>query len=167
MALASYKSPPKPPTRRTTRSNRRRSRPSSPQKPSPTLIYTLPKAKPKPIPPKLQFLLTCQQGFSWLTFVLVVATLATYSWTVYAPKLWSREYRKLETLQRQERHLSVTNEGMKKEYADQAETPKSGLKRANPTDNIFIPAKDIPNRDYNPKNDTPESLDLTNAPIAY
>ncbi|MGK7931115.1 MAG: hypothetical protein AB4041_06745 [Microcystaceae cyanobacterium] len=167
MALASHLPPSKPSIRRRQRPLRRRQRPLSSPKSSPTVIYSLPKAKNKPLPPKLQFLLSCQNAFSCVTLLLVLGTLAAYSWTVYIPKLWSQEYRKLEALQRHERHLMTTNEGIKKEYADLAETGHSGLKKANPYDNIFLTVDPVSLPSPSPETATPNLLNANNTPLAY
>ncbi|MGK7943605.1 MAG: hypothetical protein AB4058_03970 [Microcystaceae cyanobacterium] len=167
MALASHLPPSKPPIPSRKRSLRRRTQRITSSSPSPTVIHTFPKLKEKSLPPKLQFLLTCQKACSWVTFFLVLATLATYSWTVYAPKLWSREYRKLEALQRHERHLMTTNEGIKKDYADLAEKPYSGLKKANPYDNIFLTVDPVSLPSPVPEKPTPDLLDTSNTPLAY
>jgi hypothetical protein len=111
--------------------------------------------------------MTCQKAFSWVTFALVLATLATYSWTVYAPKLWSREYNKLEALQRHERHLITTNEGIKKKYADLAENPHSPLKPANPYDNIFLDVDPVSLPSPASETSPPNLLDAKDTPLAY
>jgi hypothetical protein len=87
---------------------------------------------------KVQFLLFIQKGFSIITFCLVGTTLGMYAWTVYFPKLWSSEYKKLETLQRYERHITATNESLKNQLAQQAEKPETGLSNPSPTQSIFI-----------------------------
>jgi hypothetical protein len=73
------------------------------------------------------------------TFVLVAATLTVYSWTVYTQQQWTREYRKLETLQRHERDITATNEVIKDKLAQQAERPATGLVTPTPANAIFLP----------------------------
>lgn len=48
-----------------------------------------------------------------MAFVLVATTLVIYGWTVYSQQLWSQSYRKLQTLQRDERQLTTTIEVLK------------------------------------------------------
>ncbi|GFE68423.1 hypothetical protein [Chroococcus sp. FPU101] len=96
---------------------------------------------------RLQFLLFIQKGFSFITFCLVMTTLGLYAWTVYFPRLWNNEYKKLETLQRYERHLISTNESLKNQLAQQAEKPETGLSNPNPTQSIFL----TPTSETNPR----------------
>ncbi|MBW4648309.1 MAG: hypothetical protein KME06_06365 [Kastovskya adunca ATA6-11-RM4] len=84
-------------------------------------------------------LLFLQRGSSLATFFLVAMTLTIYSWTVYNQQQWMREFKKLETLQRQERNLTTTNEVMKDQLAQQAEKPGTGLVTPSPANTIFLP----------------------------
>lgn len=95
-----------------------------------------PKVSPR-LSPQLRFMLKLQQASSVITLCLVMATLGIYAWTVYVPRLWSKEYRNLETLQRHERHLTATNESLKNQLAKQAEEPKAGLTNPKPEQAIF------------------------------
>lgn len=80
------------------------------------------------------------QRRSWMiSFLLMAGMLAVYSWTVYSQKMWSQSYRKLETLQRNERQLTATSEVLKNEIALQAEKPATGLVPPNPASAIFLP----------------------------
>jgi hypothetical protein len=89
-----------------------------------------------PSPPKrLHTLSQVQKLVSVLTFSLLTTTLGLYAWTVYIPKLWDREFGKLEALQRNERHLLATNETLKHQLAEKAETA-FGLPR--PFQTIFL-----------------------------
>ena len=74
-----------------------------------------------------------------VTFLLVTTTLTIYSWTVYTQQQWTRDYRKLEDLQRQERQLTTANEVMKNQLAQQAEKPATGLVPPTQTNAIFLP----------------------------
>jgi hypothetical protein len=62
-----------------------------------------------------------------VAFVLVAATLLIYSSTMYTQQLWSKEYRKLEQLKRQERQMLTSGELLKAQIASEAERPGSGL----------------------------------------
>jgi hypothetical protein len=72
------------------------------------------------------------------TFVLVTATLLVYSSTMYTQQLWSKEYRRLEQLKRQERQLTTSGEILKHQLAGQAERPGSGLVPKTATSTIFL-----------------------------
>ncbi len=168
MALASY-SPrsPKSHPRNKTIESRRRSRRVPPANVKPGKVYALPTPPSQPLSPKLHFLQTLQKTFSCLSFALVCAALGTYGWTVYAPKLWSQEYRKLEALQQHERQLTATNEILKNQLANQAEQPNSRLSQVKPSDNIFITVK--PASQPSPFSKAPiiQSSPITAQPIAY
>lgn len=88
------------------------------------------------LPVKLQAMMLVHRGASAITCCLVTAALAAYGWTVCIPKIWSHEYRELESLQRHERQLTETNEALKNQLARQAE--HSGLVQSNPSQSIFL-----------------------------
>jgi hypothetical protein len=94
----------------------------------------------QPLPTGLQFLLRFQQATSVVSLGLVGVALAVYGWTVYTPRAWSHEFKKLRTLQSHERQLVSTNEMLKNQLARQAEKPNSGLIRPNPNYNVFLPS---------------------------
>jgi len=87
----------------------------------------------------LQALLSVQRGSDLIAFLLVGATLTIYSWTVYTQQQWTQEYRKLETLQRNERELTKANEVMKNQLAQQAESPATGLINPTQANTIILP----------------------------
>ena len=90
------------------------------------------------LPLWLRTLLFLQRSSSVASFCLISVTLALYAWTVYSQQRWSQEYRKLETLQRNERHLTATNEAIKNQLAQQAERPDAGLVAPNPANMLFL-----------------------------
>lgn len=90
------------------------------------------------IPGWLRLLLVAQRGSSVLTFVLVAVTIVIYGWTVCSQQLWSREYQRLENLQRQERQTTAANEVLKNQMAREAAAPNSGLVLPNPSNTIFL-----------------------------
>jgi hypothetical protein len=82
---------------------------------------------------------------SFLTFILIAASLGIYAITVYTPQTWSKEYKKLKTLQRDERQLTATNETLKNQLAQQAERPETGL--VDPSSSnapLFLPVQTLP-----------------------
>jgi hypothetical protein len=84
-------------------------------------------------------LLALQKISSGIAFCLVASALGLYAWSVCIPKLWSQESKKLETLQRHERHLTAMSESLKNQLAQQAERPETGLAKLNPAQVIFLP----------------------------
>jgi hypothetical protein len=99
-------------------------------------------------PSWLSSLLFLRRSSDIVTFLLVAATLTIYSWTVYTQQQWSQEYRKLEILQRHERNITMANEVMKDQLAQQAEKPATGL--VNPTGANAIVLPPAPHRPSSP-----------------
>ncbi|MDJ0599132.1 MAG: hypothetical protein QNJ37_09880 [Crocosphaera sp.] len=130
-------------------------------------VTTLP-IKSKRLPLALQFLLLVQKSSTTITCVLVAITLGVYGWTVYAPTLWSQEFSKLKTLQRNERQLAATNESLKHKMAEQAEQPGSGLTPPSPHKAIFLSPAEVPVMEV--KEETPETQTIPiipGTPVAY
>ena len=75
------------------------------------------------------------------TFVLVIAVLVVYGWTVHSQKLWGQSYRKLQELQRDERQLMKTNEVLKNKMAQESEKANTGLSSPAANQTIFLPAE--------------------------
>jgi hypothetical protein len=71
-------------------------------------------------------------------FLFVVVTLAIYGGTVYCQQIWSHSYRRLESLQRQERQLTAANATMISKMAQEAEAMGLGLSA--PGKMVFLPA---------------------------
>ncbi|BAZ89988.1 hypothetical protein NIES932_14730 [Raphidiopsis curvata NIES-932] len=79
------------------------------------------------------------QHYSSVTaFLFVVVMLAIYGGTVYCQQIWSHSYRKLESLQRQERQLTAANATMISKMAREAEAMGLGL--SDPGKMVFLPA---------------------------
>ncbi|MGB7444009.1 MAG: hypothetical protein WA919_23335 [Coleofasciculaceae cyanobacterium] len=91
------------------------------------------------VPIWLRSLIFCKRSSDCVTLLLVGATLAVYSWTVYSQQQWAKEYQKLESLQRDERHITKTNEVLKDQLAQQAESPATGMVVPSPAQTIFLP----------------------------
>jgi hypothetical protein len=127
-------------------------------------VVTLP--QPKPMPPWLSILVKVQQGSSILTVLLVASVLIVYGWTVYVQQSWGQAYRRLESLQKQERQLTATNEVLKNQMAQQAEDPKAGLVLPDPSNTIFLsPAPQRPA--VQPKTDSPGLDSIPTKPLGY
>lgn len=84
-------------------------------------------------------LYTSHRYSSVVTFLLVVATLFVYGWTVYSQELWSQGYNKLQSLQLHERQLTTTTATLKNKMAEEAEQETAGLVSPTPARTIFLP----------------------------
>lgn len=92
--------------------------------------------KPKLLPPWLRSLQKLERNSSILTLLLITLALVAYGWTVYTQQQWTKQYRRLESLQRQEREMRATNEILKNQLATDAE--KAGLQPPDPAKIVFI-----------------------------
>lgn len=118
------------------------------------------------LPAWLQVLVVLQRGSDWITFFLIATTLTIYSWTVYTQQQWAQEYRKLETLQRNERQLTTTNEVIKDQLAQQAERPATGLVNPSTANTILLPP--APERQLTtPPTQIPHSEPVATTPLGY
>ena len=117
------------------------------------------------LPVKLQAMMLVHRGASAITCCLVTAALAAYGWTVYIPKIWSHEYRELESLQRHERQLTETNEALKNQLARQAE--RSGLVQSNPSQSIFLTPTAAPATQPSQLETVKPTLLTVSTPVAY
>ena len=121
------------------------------------------------LPTALQVLLGFQQTTSLMTLGVVAIVLGIYGWTVYAPLLWSQEYKELKALQKTERQLIANTEAIKHQLALEADRPHSGLVNPTPDQNIFLPAKQsdriVAKAPVDPA--MPAALNLAVKPIAY
>ena len=121
------------------------------------------------LPTALQVLLGFQQTTSLVTLAIVGVVLGIYGWTVYTPLLWSKEYQQLKALQKTERQLVANTEAIKHQLAQEADRPNSGLVKASPDQDIFLPTKqsDMIAPKAQQIAATPPSLSFTVKPIAY
>ncbi|MDJ0677162.1 MAG: hypothetical protein QNJ36_17575 [Calothrix sp. MO_167.B42] len=102
------------------------------------------------------------------TFLLVVAVLVVYGWTVYSQKLWGQNYRKLQELQRDERQLTKTNEVLKNKMAQEAEKPNAGLLSPTPNKTIFLPGEQLEvNQNGNADNTHPQRQPAIPSSLGY
>ncbi|MGK7876003.1 MAG: hypothetical protein AB4426_22705 [Xenococcaceae cyanobacterium] len=132
-------------------------------------VEELPTRSPQ-LPILLRAFSLLQHSSSVFTFCVIAGTLTVYALTVYTPKLWTREYKKLKDLQTDERDMTVFNEASKNQLAQEAESPKSGLVPPNPTDlePIFLPTASVP-PPPEPKTPTTAEIKLpvVPGPLAY
>ena len=94
----------------------------------------------KTAPTWVQWLNQSQRYTSAIAFILISATLSSYSAIVYSQQQWNREYQKLQSLQRKERELTTAEELLKNQLAETAITPNQGLISPSPKNNLFLEA---------------------------
>ena len=99
-------------------------------------VATLP--QPRPVPAWLRLLMKVQQGSTVMTLLLMGTVLAIYGWTVFTQQRWGHEYRRWGALQKHEQQLMATNEVLKNQMAQQAESPKAGFVAPDPSSMIFL-----------------------------
>ncbi len=99
-------------------------------------VQALPVARS--LPPHIKVIVMAQRTSTVVTFGLIASVLAVYSWTVYSQQLWGKEYRRLESLQRNERQLTSANESLKSQIAQQAESPEAGLVLPSSANRLFL-----------------------------
>lgn len=120
------------------------------------------------IPPWLRASIALQQRSTFVTFLLVGATLIIYGGTVYSQQLWSQEYRKLEILERKERQLTAAGEVLKNKLAEGAEHPDNGLVPPTPDNNLFlVPSPQRPAATEKTAPKPASSPKLTPTPVGY
>lgn len=118
------------------------------------------------LPNWLRSLIILQRCSDLITFLLFAGIITVYSWTVYTQQQWTQEYRKLETLQRNERNLTTANESLKNELAQQAESPATGLVTPNTANTILLPP--APQRQFvAPPSHTYKSDSPVKTPLGY
>ena len=83
-------------------------------------------------------LLLFQRGSGILTLGLIAVTGIVYAQTNNTPKQWTQEYRKLRSLESDERNLIATDESIKNQIAVQAEKKETGLVNPVPTSVVFL-----------------------------
>lgn len=133
--------------------------------PSPaTAVRRLPLSQA--IPTWLRWLVRMQRGSLIIAIVLVTAALAVYGSTVYTQQLWSKEYHRLQTMERNERQMVTTQEALKNQLAQQAERPASGLIPRTPDGIVTVPA--APQRSAKPATlSSPKPTPKPAAPLGY
>ena len=131
-------------------------------------VPLLPSAKLTP----LWLLRLCSlQRYSFIvTFLLMVGMLSIYAWTVYSQQKWTQAHRQLETLQRNERQLTTTNEVLKNQLAQEAEQPATGLVPSESASAIFLsptPQRSPANQAVIATTSSTSKNKLTPMPVGY
>lgn len=127
-----------------------------------TTVRRLP--QPKASPGWLRLLLVLQHSTGGIALLLGGSLLAVYGWTVYIQQVWGQDYRSLQALERQERQLSVANEIVSSQLAEDAASPSSGLVLPQAGDAIFLeaPAANLPPM---PTQTAPSTEELPSLPV--
>lgn len=113
--------------------------------------------QPKQLPLELKLLVFLQKSSSICSLLLVTVTLAIFGLTVRIPEKWNTEYRRLTTLQRQERQLTTTNEIQKSELLRQKENQNNSLVYPTPEQALFL--------SISPTENNPESITQQSNPV--
>ena len=165
-----YVQPAVPRRRRKTRLSRSSNRPL--EQPENVTIKTTPSSYTsqfpdvKRLPVKLRVLLLLQKSSFGLAFGLIATSVAVYVSTVRIPEMWSKQYRDLETLQRQERQLVAINESLKHELAQQAQQEENNLELITSDNTIFIPPAPV-HLQSEQANLTQQQVSAQNIPMGY
>lgn len=118
------------------------------------------------MPSWLRSLLLVQRTSDLIAFLLCFATLILYSWTVYTQQQWTKAFRQLETLQRNERQLTTANAVMKDKLAQEAENPGTGLVNPSQNNTILLPPTQERKIKKN-RTQTPLSEPVGKTPLGY
>jgi hypothetical protein len=89
-------------------------------------------------PAWLKLLLVVQRISITSTILMTTAVFGTYSYTVYAQKLWNEQYHKLEDLKRDERQLTATEAMVSDNIVSNVEKSPGQLTREKPGQTLFI-----------------------------
>lgn len=116
----------------------------------------------------LKSLILFGHGSSLVCYGSVGLAFIIYGMTVYAPKLWTQKYQELQSLQKQERQFSFTDEIIKNQLAESAKKSGSGLVNPDPTQPpIFLPDSTPKPIELKPSNSSiPKQIEKI-SPIAY
>ncbi len=98
---------------------------------SPSLFPQLPK-----FPVYLKILLLLQKASLGVAGLSIVTGIILYLSTVSLPQQWSKEYQKLQTLQRQERQLTTVGESLKYKLSQQA--PQFQMSPITSSNTVFL-----------------------------
>lgn len=97
-------------------------------------VISLPQSKPL----WLRSLMGVQVASSMVALLLASSSLTIYGWTIYGQSKWTEEYQELQQLRRKEQQISVANELLKNQIAQQASTSDTGLVSQDSVKRIFL-----------------------------
>ena len=125
--------------------------------------------KEKPSSVKLKPLFRLQRVAFGIGSVLMATSAVVYISTVPTPRLWSQEYEKLRSLQRQERELVAANETLKndivKQAQQEAENGQHQLSYLQPDDVIFLEATKV--NPQSSREDQDDDSTFKSIPLSY
>ena len=123
------------------------------------------------VPNELRAIAFLEKVSSVLVFGLILSTLGIYASAVYAPKLWSKEYRKFEKLQQDERNLLANNASLRNNIATDSQASEQELASAHPFQLIFLKPTSVNLPDINTQpisaNNTSKVLQDSQLPLSY
>ncbi|WP_202220400.1 hypothetical protein [Okeania sp. KiyG1] len=129
-------------------------------------VISLPKSKPL----WLKSLMATQLTSSMVAVLLASTSVAIYGWTIYGQSKWTTEYQELQKLRQKERQISVANELLKNQIAEQASTSDTGLVSQNSVKRIFLdpaPPRPAPNPPKPYLESTSSHKYLLKTPVGY
>ncbi|NEP88776.1 MAG: hypothetical protein F6K18_19105 [Okeania sp. SIO2C2] len=129
-------------------------------------VISLPKSKPL----WLKSLMATQLTSSMVTVLLASTSVAIYGWTIYGQSKWTTEYQKLQKLRQKEQQISVANELLKNQIAEQASNSDNGLVSQNSVKRIFLdpaPPRPAPNAPKPYLESTSGHKYLLKTPVGY
>ncbi len=88
------------------------------------------------LPAWLRRLIFIERSSAGCLLLLGIATFTVYSWTVQSQRMWGEAYSQLDHLRSNEPQVASSNEVLKQQLANEAETDRSGLTEPNPG-NVF------------------------------
>ncbi len=129
-------------------------------------VISLPQSKPL----WLKSLIATQFTSSIVTVFLASASVAFYGWTIYGQSKWTTEYQQLQKLRHKEQQISVANELLKNQIAEQASTSDAGLASRDSVKRIFLepaPPRPAPNPPQPYLESTSDHTYLFKTPVGY
>ena len=129
-------------------------------------VISLPNSQPL----WLKSLMMTQLGSSCIAVLLATTSVAIYGSTIYGQSKWTAEYQKLQKLRHKEQQISVANELLKNQIAEQASTSEASLVPEDSVKRIFLepaPPRPAPNTPKPYLESTSPRRYLLKTPIGY
>ena len=129
-------------------------------------VISLPQSKPL----WLKSLMATQLTSSMVAVLLASTSVAIYGWTIYGQSKWTTEYQELQKLRQKEQQISVANELLKNQIAEQASTSDTGTVSQNSVKRIFLdpaPPRPAPNPPKTYLESTSSHKYLLKTPVGY
>ncbi|MGK7923396.1 MAG: hypothetical protein AB4080_25695 [Trichodesmium sp.] len=132
-------------------------------------VISLPQSKPLWV----KSLMATQMASSIVTVLLASTSIAIYGWTIYGQSKWTSDYQELQKLRHKEQQISVANELLKNQIAEQASQDSisdTGLVTKDSAKRVFLepaPPRPAPNAPKPYLESTSSQKYLFNTPIGY